>query len=135
MYELKTKITEQTVEDIIAHIENPELKQFCKKIAVLFEEVSKSKAVIWSDGTVGYGTQTVKYANGNTLDWFRLGFAIRKNYLSLYFPLYLLDNEDVNLLYSKLGKHTRGKGCINIKDFNNIDFDILKEVTFLHFNT
>ena len=74
---------------------------------------------------VGFGDYHYTYDSGREGDFFRLGFANRKNDITLYImPGY----QDFDEELSRLGKHRKGKSCLYLKRLSNVDTDVLREI-------
>lgn len=127
MDEPKTKATNASVEDFLDAIEPAEKQQDAKRIDQLMRKVTNEKPKIWGESIVGYGTYHYRYASGRAGDWMRIGFAPRKQNLTLYLmPGYQFDQmED---LLKKLGKHSVGKACLYIKRLEDIDVAVLEQL-------
>jgi len=54
-----------------------------------------------------------------------MGFSPRKQNLTLYIGL---GHGGAEVLLSKLGKHSLGKGCLYIKRLSDIDLPVLKKL-------
>ena len=123
MAEAKTKPTKQSVKEFIAGLRDAQTRADCSAIAKFMEEATGSKGVMWGTSIAGFGTTTIKYANGKEADWPLIGFSARKQNLTLYG----MAGEDDALL-SKLGKHSAGKGCLYIKRLSDVDVPTLKKL-------
>jgi hypothetical protein len=126
MAELKTKATENSVQDYLMQITNEATQKDCQQICSLMEEVSKSKGKMWGTAIIGFGDYTYSYSTGRTGKWFMMGFAPRKANISLY--IMGCDGQVKEEILSRLGKHKAGKGCIYINKLSDIDFEVLKEM-------
>jgi hypothetical protein len=126
MAELKTKATEQSVQDYLMQIEDENTRRDCQTICRLMEEVTQSPAKMWGHAIVGVGDYKYLYENGRTNDWFMMGFSPRKANISLY--ILGCDAEEKKELLSRLGKHKASKGCIYVKKLADIDINVLKEM-------
>ena len=123
MAENKTKPTTKSVPEFLEQIEDPKRKADCLTIAALMEKLSGSKPKMWGDSIVGFGDYHYKYASGREGDWFLVGFSPRKQNLTLYIMGYLEFYTDV---LEGLGKFKHGKGCLYIKNLEDIDMDVLE---------
>src|SRR3954469_17855461 len=74
MAEAKTKPTRQSVKDFISKLPDKQVREDCTVIAKLMEEATKQKGVMWGTSIAGYGTTTVKYADGREADWPLIAF-------------------------------------------------------------
>lgn len=126
MAELKTKATENSVQDYLLQILNETTRKDCQKICELMEVVSKSKGIMWGDAIVGFGNYKYSYSSGRTGDWFMMGFSPRKADISLY--IMGCDGSVREEILSRLGKHKTGKSCVYIKTLSAINFEVLKEM-------
>ncbi len=125
MAELKTKITEQSVEDFLNAITDEQTRQDCFAIAKLMQKATKAKPKMWGPSIVGFGSYHYKYESGRESDWFLTGFSPRKQNLTLYIMAGFARYDE---LMRKLGKHKTGKSCLYIKRLEDIDLKVLKEL-------
>jgi hypothetical protein len=79
-------------------------------------------------GLLGYGHYHYKYASGREGDWFVVGLANQKNYISLY----LCVCDDTGYLAeqnaARLGKVSVGKSCIRFKKLEDLDMTVAAEL-------
>src|SRR3954464_10601044 len=85
---------------------------------------SENKTV--SNPNIGYGLQTIKYADGKTREFYQIGLSANTTGISVY----ILGIEDKTYLAKTFGK-ALGKAsvtgyCIKFKALKDIDIDILK---------
>ena len=125
MAELKTKQTTASVEDFLNAIPDAQRRRDCRTLAALMEEVTQSPPSMWGDSIVGFGKYHYKGASGREGDWFVVGFASRKQDLTLYLMGGLEQRE---ALLSHLGKHKTGKGCLYVKRLADVDMEVLREL-------
>ncbi|SMO76194.1 protein of unknown function (DU1801) [Solitalea koreensis] len=80
---------------------------------------------MWGSSIVGFGNYHYKYNSGHEGDAPLIGFSPRKDALTLYLsPIF---EKKVELL-QQLGKHKTGKGCIYLKNLEDINIEVLKEM-------
>ena len=85
---------------------------------------SENKTV--SNPTIGYGFQTIKYADGKTRDFFKIGLSANKTGISVYI-LGIKDKTYLAQTYGKkLGKASVTGYCIKFKALKDINIDILE---------
>jgi hypothetical protein len=85
---------------------------------------SKNKTV--SNPTIGYGLQTIKYADGKTKEFFQIGVSGNKTGISVYI-LGLKDKKYLAKTYEKkLGKASVTGYCIRFKALKDINIDTLE---------
>ncbi|MEK7615087.1 MAG: DUF1801 domain-containing protein [Patescibacteria group bacterium] len=119
----KTVPTKVSVSAYIAAIEGPQQRKDAAVLKSLMQKVTGAKPVMWGTSIVGFGYQKLVSARGREVDWLWMGFAARKNALTLYLTC------DLNLFekeLKKLGKFKRGVGCLYIKSLADIDMHALE---------
>ena len=123
MAENKTKPTAKSVPEFLNQIADPKRREDCLAIAEIMERLSGSQPKMWGESIVGFGDYRYKYASGREGDWFLVGFAPRKQNLSIYIMGYLEYYSDI---LEGLGKFKHGKGCLYIKKLEDIDLEVLE---------
>jgi hypothetical protein len=74
---------------------------------------------------IGYGHQTMEYANGKTREFYQVGFSANAAGISLYI-IGLKDRKYLPKTYAKkIGKATVTGYCIKFKSLKDIDTDVL----------
>ena len=84
MAELKTKKTTASVEKFLNSVADEQRRKDCFKVLEIMKAVTKSEPAMWGTSIVGFGHRLYKYSSGRELDWFLVGFAPRKQDLTLY---------------------------------------------------
>lgn len=125
MAELKTKQTEQSVDDFLNKISDAQRREDCFAIAKLMEEATSSKPKMWGPSIVGFGSFHYKYDSGREGDWLVTGFSPRKQDLTLYLMMGFEKHGD---LMKQLGKHRTSKSCLYIKRLSDIHLPTLKKL-------
>lgn len=74
-------------------------------------------------GMIAYGHYTYRYATGRTGEWFLVGLASNKQYISLYVSPLGLDP-----YVDRLPKASLGRGCIRVKRAEDLDPAVLAEL-------
>jgi hypothetical protein len=81
---------------------------------------------IVSNPNIGYGIQTIKYADGKSREFYQVGVSANKTGTSVY----ILGIEDktylVNTYGKKIGKASVTGYCIKFKSLKDINFEILE---------
>ena len=91
-----------------------------------FDNGKNSENKTISNPTIGYGSYTIKYANGKTRDFFQIGLSANKTGISVYI-LGIKDKTYLAQTYEiKLGKASVTGYCIRFKTLKDINIDILK---------
>ena len=82
---------------------------------------------IVSNPNIGYGLQTIHYADGKTRDFYRIGLSANTSGLSV-FIMGIEDRTYLPRTYGeRLGKATVTGYCIRFKAVKDIDLDVLEE--------
>jgi len=129
----------KTKKDISAHIDSlpDELRQSIKHLDKIISEIMVGHSRVLWEGTlwggtkqeiIGYGDYTINLSRGKKSEWFMVGLAIQKNYISIYVNA-VEDGQYVAEKYrSELGKVKVGKSSISFKRLADLDMDTLEKV-------
>lgn len=83
----------------------------------------EGKAV--TNPTIGYGQQTLRYAKGNTKEFFQIGHCANSTGISIYI-LGLKDKKHLlNTYGSTIGKASVTGYCIKFKSLNDIKLEVI----------
>ncbi|MEQ8360225.1 MAG: DUF1801 domain-containing protein [Cytophagales bacterium] len=125
MADNKTKKTRADVIKFMDSIENSKKREDSVRILNLMKEISGEEPRMWGPSIIGFGNYHYKYKSGREGDFFLTGFSPRKSVLTLYimggFGRY-------KELLAKLGKYKHGKSCLYIKNFKDVEIDVLKNL-------
>jgi len=125
MAEIKTKATKSSAADFLNAIKDEQVRRDCWTIAGIMEKAAKAKPKMWGAGIVGFGSCRYKYSDGREMDWMLVAFAPRKQNIALYTLPEFPGREE---LMAKLGKHSAGKSCVNIKRLSDVDLPTLRKI-------
>ena len=125
MAELKTQANDGDVDAFLAGVEDPARRADALAVCTLLADVTGEPAVMWGSAIVGFGHRTMHYADGRELDWLVIGFSPRKANTTIYLSGGI---ESYGDLLARLGKHSRGKGCLSLKRLRDVDLDVLRAV-------
>jgi len=79
-----------------------------------------------SNPNIGYGLQTMKYADGTTREFYQIGLSANKTGISVYI-LGIEDKKYLSTTYGKeLGKASVTGYCIRFKTLKDINIDVLE---------
>ena len=120
MAENKTKPTKVSAAKYIADIGDEAKRADAKALVKLLQDVTGEKAAMWGPSIVGFGSYHYKYDSGREGDMPLIAFSPRKSATVLY------GLSSSEALLPKLGKHTRGKGCVYIKKLADVDQRVLE---------
>jgi hypothetical protein len=117
--------------DVLAYIETlpePRHGQLLRLHRLIREEAPDVDAKIWdySGKLIGYGDYHYK-GRSTEGDWFLLGLAARKGYVSLYSMATAPDGGYYAKSFAPRMGVKSGNSCLNIKDPNLIDEKLVRE--------
>jgi hypothetical protein len=132
MAETKTKPTEVTPESFIEAVDHPGKREDGKVLDALFRKITGEAPKMWGPTIVGYGQYHYRYDSGHEGDICRVGFSPRKAKHSLYLMCGSPKEEaQFAPLLARLGKYSRGKGCLYVNKLADIDLAVLEEMVAL----
>ncbi len=128
---------EEQIKDYISsqpeskHNEMQELHRFILKIMpkckLWFLDGKNSEGKIVSNPNIGYGTQTIKYADGKSREFYQIGLSANSTGISIYI-MGIKDKTYLSKTYGKkIGKASVSGYCIKFKALKDINVDILEE--------
>lgn len=123
--ELKTKLTDQSVEAFLDAVADERKRQDCYTVLELMKEATGAEPKMWGDSIVGFGSYHYKYASGREGDWPLVGFSPRKQNLTLYI---MAGFDHYDELMARLGKYTTGKSCLYLKRLTDVSLPVLREL-------
>ncbi|WP_175622731.1 DUF1801 domain-containing protein [Chryseobacterium schmidteae] len=101
-----------------------ELMPKCK---LWFLDGKNDENKIVSNPNIGYGIHIMKYADGKTRDFYKIGLSANTTGISVY----IMGIEDkkylVNTFGEKIGKASVTSYCIKFKKLDDINIEVLKE--------
>jgi len=99
--------------------------QLSPECTLWFDDGKDSTNHTVSNPTIGYGVQTIKYANGKSREFFQVGLSANKTGISVYI-LGLKDKKYLAKTYGKkLGKASVTGYCIRFKTLKDINIETL----------
>jgi hypothetical protein len=121
LYGKKERIA-ATPEAYVEALESPR-REDIGRLHERIRAVAPSLAASAAEGMLTYGKYTYKSRSGRAGEWFPLGVASNKAYISLY-------ASPVNLepYVARLPKANLGRGCIRFKRLDDVDLEVLDEV-------
>lgn len=116
------KITEQTINQFLETIPT-DRRDDIETLVSMAREVTGFEPQMW--GTIiGFGDLHYKYKTGTEGDMPLIGFASRKQAITLYLSFSINDYPHLR----KLGKYETGQSCLYIKKLSDVNLDVLKEL-------
>ena len=125
MGELKTKSTDQSVDEYLSLVADEGQRADCFALLGLMKDVTREEPKMWGSAMVGFGRYRYKYPSGTSGEWFLTGFSPRKGKLSLHI-MSGVGNHAEQL--GKLGKYENGKSCLHIKRLSDVDSTTLRSL-------
>ena len=125
---MKSKSTVKTFEEYLMILDNDSAKEISELDSLIRSVIPEYKPFMMN-GFVGYGHYHYKYASGREGDWFFIGLAKQKNYISIYVCVAKDNGKYVAEEYADvLGKVSVGKSCIRFKSLEDVDLKVLRKV-------
>ena len=91
-----------------------------------FLDGKNSENKVVSNPNIGYGFQTIKYADGKTREFYQIGMSANTTGISVYI-MGVKDKKYLAETYGKkLGKASVSGYCIKFKTLNDINIDVLQ---------
>lgn len=129
MAELKTKVTNASVEDFINSVENKTRRQDGFELLKIFKRVTGLEPKMWGPSIIGFGVYHYKSERSSQEgDWPLIGFSPRKQKLTLY-----VDPKSYPELMKNLGKHTSSVSCLYINKLEDVNMQVLEKLVAASF--
>ncbi len=125
MAELKTRPTKASVTKFINGIDDKQKRTDARSVASMMRRATGSRARMWGDSIVGYGSYKYTNTAGKDFEWMLTGFSPRKQALTLYIMPGFSKYES---LLSRLGKYKTGKSCLYIKRLSDVNERVLEQL-------
>jgi len=109
------------------HVLHAHILQILPGFKLWFDDGKNSDGKTVSNPTVGYGLQTMKYADGKTREFFQIGISANKTGISVYI-LGIKDKAYLAKTYGKeLGKASVTGYCIRFNNLKDINLNVLED--------
>jgi uncharacterized protein DUF1801 len=125
MATLKTQLTTASVDAFLERIADDDRRKDCQSVVRIMKKAAKAEPRMWGPSIVGFGSYHYKYDSGRQADWFVVGFAPRKQDLTLYI---MAGFNRFPKILARLGKYKAGKSCLYIKRLADVDQAALAEL-------
>lgn len=101
-------------------------------VRLWFHDGRNEAGKVVSHPNIGYGLQTIRYANGTHLDWFKVGISAHTTGISVYLPG-IKDKHFLKEHYGDtLGKASISGYCIKFRKLADINRPVLNEAIRRH---
>ncbi len=77
---------------------------------------------------IGYGNYSYERSSGEVAEWFMVGLAVQKRYISLYVNAADAEGYLVEKYADRLGKAKVGKSSISFRSVEDINLDVLLDL-------
>lgn len=125
MTPIPQSIPDTQVTDLIASMEDKQLKEDCLILIEMMQRISGHAPKLWHKATFGFDTYHYKYESGREGDCHAIGFHPRKGKITIY----LMDGTTrYSELLTQLGKHTTSKACLYFKRLSELQLPILEQI-------
>ena len=125
MAENKTKPTDASIDAYMASRANESQRADCSVLMSMLARVTRQEPKMWGPSIVGYGSYRYVYESGRSGEAPLAGFAIRGRDLVVYIDA---EGDEQKSLLAKLGKHSMGKSCLDIKRLSDVDTTVLEQL-------
>ncbi len=123
--ENKTTPAGGNVDAFLAAVPDERRRRDAQLLVELFAKVTGEPPVLWGTSIVGFGSRHYRYDSGREGNIPAVSFSPRKAQTVVYLTGALADYED---LLSRLGPYQTGKGCLYLKNVDQVDIAALKEI-------
>lgn len=125
MAENKTQANDASVADFLDAIPNAQIREDSRTIVRIMQAATNARPRMWGTGIIGFGECRITHSDGRESDWMLIGFAPRRQRLTLY----IMDGfKRYDELLSRLGKHSHGKACLHVRRLTDVDVPTLTKL-------
>jgi len=117
--------TDTNVAAVIAAVPHDGRRSDAAELLALMEQATGQTPKAWGKGTIGFGQYHYRYKTGQEGDFFNVGFAPRKDKITLYIMSGLRGFEDI---LKRLGPHQASKSTVHLKRLADVDGEVLLEL-------
>ncbi len=125
MAENKTQLTDASVDQYLAAIEDDLRRADCIALVKIISQATTLKPRMWGTAIVGFGVHKYRYESGREGESCLVGFSSRKGDISIYGTGSAPNREG---LLAELGKHKTGKGCLYVRSLKDVDVAVLQRL-------
>lgn len=111
-----------TPEAYVAALDSPR-REDIGRLHARIRELAPGMVASAKDGLLTYGRYTYRSRSGKAGEWWVLGIASNKAYISFYTPTIQAEP-----YVARLPKANLGRGCIRFKRLDDLDPDVIDEV-------
>ena len=128
--------TDTNPADYIASLPDGVREDITRLDAAISDAMSDHDKTMWEgifwggsdQSIIGYGSFTYERSGGKTVEWFMVGLAAQKSYISVYVNAVDDDGYLTAKYADRLGKAKIGASSIGFTSVEDIDFNVLMEL-------
>ena len=124
---MKGQLKASTPAAYLAKLDEPRRTEVVALDALIRKTAPKLTPFVHS-GILAYGPWHYKYSSGREGDWFRIGVASNKNYISLYICAGDEKGYVAERYKDALPKANIGRSCVRFKRLSDLDLAALKRL-------
>ena len=124
---MKGQLKVSTPSEYIAKLEEPRKSEIAA-LDKLIRKLAPALEPFIHAGMLAYGPWHYKYDSGREGDWFRMGLASNKNYISLYVLATDGKSYVAERFKKALPKANIGKSCVRFKHLSDLDQSALAKL-------
>jgi hypothetical protein len=124
---MKGQLKVSTPPEYIAKLKEPRKSEIAA-LDKMIRKLAPKLAPFIHAGMLAYGPWHYKYASGREGDWFRIGLASNKNYVSLYICATDGKTYVAEKFKKALPKASIGKSCVRFKRLSDLDESALAKL-------
>jgi hypothetical protein len=124
---MKGQLKVSTPAEYIAKLEEPRKSEIAA-LDKLIRKLAPALEPFIHIGMLAYGHWHYKYDSGREGDWFRIGLASNKNYISLYICATDAKGYIAGRFKKELPKAKIGKSCVRFKRLSDLDQAVVAEL-------
>ena len=102
--------------------------QISPEAQLWFLDGKDSTGKVVSNPNIGYGSQTIHYANGSSREFYKVGLSANTTGISVY----VMGLEDKNVLANRfggrIGKASISGYCVKFKSLKDLNLDVLEDM-------
>jgi len=122
---MKGQLDVKTPKEYIAKLDEPRQTEIKRVDKLIRQTLPELKPFVMA-GMLAYGPFHFKYPSGRDGDWFRIGLASNKAYISLHACAADKRGYVAERYKKKLPKASIGKSCVRFKTLDDLDLVALK---------
>lgn len=124
---MKGQLKANSPAEYLAQLEEPRRADVAALDALIRKTAPQLKPFVQM-GILAYGRCQLKYAGGREADWFRVGVASNKSYISLYICGADEQGPIAERYKAELPKANIGRGCVRFKRLSDLDQSALRRL-------